>query len=226
MSTVVHFNSCFLQIRQKLPLYAAKCLRQISYNACSSKVKTLSSCCMIRALTKESNTWFLNRGKFQVLVKKLTPSQTGPVIVKPIVVKSFSKENDLLSVWAKIVQQVFYPQDPKKSDSILEGEKRLSVYSTYCLSYLNGQVVGAAVLRIQENVGGLWSGAVLPEARNKGVATAMAIHRIQIATDKGCKEVFTIFDPQQATGNYFIRLGFSKCCLFISEGSLAGLKIE
>lgn len=85
-----------------------------------------------------------------------------------------------------------------------------------CINYLarvDGQVAGICSLAINRSftkcrTGGFYNACVLPQYRNRGVATAMACHRVRIAQALGLQNLSIVLMSDAMARGYCERLGF------------------
>ncbi|WP_377267634.1 GNAT family N-acetyltransferase [Peterkaempfera sp. SMS 1(5)a] len=78
----------------------------------------------------------------------------------------------------------------------------------------SGAIVATATLRVQGEVGSLFAGCTLPEARGRGAQSALIAARIRAARDAGCRRLAVeTFDEPAGTHNSsyhnLIRAGFT-----------------
>lgn len=136
-------------------------------------------------------------------------SQQTKIIIEPI-------ENDIQArTYAKVLCEIFAMQDL----SPIFAPWTLHMYNpdkSYCLNYLakiNHVIAGVCTLVIDKSfekfkTGGFYHACVLPEFRNKGVATAMANYRIRIAKELGLQYLSIILEADAMAKGYCDRLGF------------------
>lgn len=79
----------------------------------------------------------------------------------------------------------------------------------YCTAYLDGRAVGAASARFAECLTGLYGLATVPEARRRGVGTALVKHITAAGAGRGCLTAFLSVEPGSHAAGLYRRLGFS-----------------
>lgn len=96
----------------------------------------------------------------------------------------------------------------------------------YYIAYLNEKAVGSSMVYITEfqgiKVSSLWNGAVLPEARKKGVGSAMANKRIEFAASKKADLMGAYLMPDKMALGYCNAIGMKelyKIYPYLSPGS-------
>ncbi len=87
-------------------------------------------------------------------------------------------------------------------------------FSNY-IGYYQNEPVGSLTLYEENDFVGLYAGATLPKARNKGVARALAEYALQIAVKKGYKQAIAQLMAKNMAAGICERLGFKTVCHFI-----------
>ena len=135
----------------------------------------------------------------------LIPSINGPNIVLDIV---DSKEK-LLEL-DNIASKIFY-SDPKEVATFLRGLENHNDANNLKLKFFlvrcNNIKVGICGMYIKDKVVGFYSDGVLPEYRNKGIASKMVLERIKIAK-KQYNCTYAIAQCMKPSVNLYKRLGF------------------
>ncbi|MGN7619026.1 MAG: GNAT family N-acetyltransferase [Ehrlichia sp.] len=107
-----------------------------------------------------------------------------------------------------IASKVFY-SDPKEVATFLRGLVTQSNVNNlkFFLVKCNNIRVGICGMYVKDNVVGFYSDGVLPEYRNKGIASQMVLERIKIAK-KQYKCIYAVAQCMKPSVNLYKRLGF------------------
>ncbi len=88
------------------------------------------------------------------------------------------------------------------------------------LGTLNGEAVGCSSLTLNRDdkgklLGGFYNAAVKPEARGRGIATAMACQRVKDAKELGIDYITIILMADAMARGYCEKMGFKDICRII-----------
>ncbi len=75
-------------------------------------------------------------------------------------------------------------------------------------SAADGSVLGCATLKIGNGIGTIGGMSTLPQERGRGVQAALIHHRLNLATDAGCRYVTTSAEAGSASERNLLRHGF------------------
>ncbi len=117
--------------------------------------------------------------------------------------------------FSKIYCEVFNLDVPKECEQW--AIKQFESDNPACLNYIasiDGKIAGISSLAIDRafkefKTGGFYNACVLPEFRNKGIATAMACHRIDVAKQMGLDNLSIVLMSDAMARGYCERLGFT-----------------
>lgn len=116
--------------------------------------------------------------------------------------------------FAKIYSEVFHLAITKECEQW--AIKQYEMDNATCINFiarLEGQIAGVSSLAIDRTfqgfkTGGFYNACVLPEFRNKGIGSAMACHRIQIAKEMGLENLSIVLMSDAMARGYCEKLGF------------------
>lgn len=99
----------------------------------------------------------------------------------------WADELDTLRAFGEVSAAVFggTVPPPERLETVLRETRDDDGGSGQCLATLDGRAVGAGGLKIVDGVARLWGGAVLPDARGRGVYRAVLVERLRRAADHG-----------------------------------------
>jgi GNAT superfamily N-acetyltransferase len=83
--------------------------------------------------------------------------------------------------------------------------------AAFLLGYLDGELVGAATLRLLPYAGYLQGASVVPEARGRGLYRAMTWHRLGMIADRGLRQA-VIWANVDTSARIAERMGFRRVC--------------
>jgi GNAT superfamily N-acetyltransferase len=94
------------------------------------------------------------------------------------------------------------------------------------LAELEGQVVGSAGFERFEDTAVLVAGAVLPEARRRGIQTALVRHRLRAARAEGARVALVASTPGGPTERNALRAGFTVSTVLLGLEGYPGRREE
>lgn len=156
---------------------------------------------------------FERGSSFVGMIYSLAHHITIPDEIANIQVKEVTDQN-LLDDWIKPMQKAFGIDDMSTryclkvfKESI--NDKRLKHY------YVEdkGKIVGTGTLFIEDNVSGFYNMAVVPEYRNRKIATAIKWHRLKVSHELGAKNA--ILQSSTMGRALDMRIGFKPVSEFI-----------
>lgn len=141
------------------------------------------------------------------------PAKTFAIPKMPgITVREVTNLNDL-AIWGKILGPNFGFDDPfmEKYCHMVKEFGPGKPYRHY-LGYLNNKPVGCISLYGANGISGIWNLAVMPEARQKGVATMMTVACMNEAAKQGYPLVVAILMAGKMASALFGKFGFKDVC--------------
>lgn len=119
---------------------------------------------------------------------------------------------DLLKTWVAVFAQG-YPIPEEWSDSLftLLASMGLEQPARHSIGYLDGRPVATTTLFLGAGVAGIYNVATLPEARGRGLGTAMTLNPLLEARQMGYR--IGILQSSEMGYRVYERLGFRQVCL-------------
>lgn len=116
---------------------------------------------------------------------------------------------DQIELWTLTVSQGFAENFPVSQQVIEVMRMFASGPKTECyLARVDGKVAGGGTLAIHDGVAGLFGASTLPEARNRGVQTALLHRRLARAAQAGCDLAVSLAQPGSTSQHNITRQGF------------------
>ncbi|MBI1277596.1 MAG: GNAT family N-acetyltransferase [Anaerolineaceae bacterium] len=162
------------------------------------------------ALPSDTAEWLTARGFKHTsnLAKMIRGNEPPPIIATDLRIERVGAHN--ASVFAEINQRAFEMPDwyPVMVQHLL---KQDNVYGY--IAYDGDSPAGSGLLMVSGDVGGLFSGATLPEYRRRGAQRAIMTQRVRDGLDLGCRWFSTETgeeSPQNPNPSYhnMLRTGF------------------
>ncbi|MCL5070175.1 MAG: GNAT family N-acetyltransferase [Actinobacteria bacterium] len=156
---------------------------------------------------------FKSPGSFYGMLLDLEKAQITPcpdyIEIHPV--ESKQDINDYANAFCRIFQ---FPSMLGPTIGWLERQlnKKAPSIRSY-IAKINGEIAGISSLIINKDftsfkTGGLYNGGVLPQFRNRGVGTAMACYRVNIAKSMQLKNLSILLMSDAMARGYCERLGF------------------
>lgn len=109
-------------------------------------------------------------------------------------------------LWADVASRAFGPD----SEAIMRVNANLP-NRTLLMAWLNSQPAGVGLMEIKRDVALLFSGATLPEQRNRGVQSALLAARLNRAAQRGADLASVCVTPGSGSERNVSRAGFVQC---------------
>jgi GNAT superfamily N-acetyltransferase len=143
-----------------------------------------------------------------VMARSVTEDESAPEPSKGVTVEKVAK--DQIDLWTLTVSQGFADHFPVSQE--LQETMKMFAFAPKTELYLarvDGKVAGGGTLAIHDGVAGLFGASTLPEARNRGVQTALLQRRLARAAETGCDLAVSLAQPGSASQRNIVRQGFA-----------------
>lgn len=118
---------------------------------------------------------------------------------------------DLLETWmASMVTGFGFPEDMRAGMRTLCAGMGYAPPFSHYLAYLDDAPVATATLLCADGVAGIYNVATLPEARGRGIGSAITAAALRVGRELGCHTA--ILSASTMGEPVYRRLGFAECC--------------
>lgn len=148
-----------------------------------------------------SDAWMIYKGEKQEIsenieIKEVKTEQEMQTLLE-VFEKSYSDPDDPYGIIPPAYKEALLKSFDNKGKKII-----------HYLGFSEGKPVGLSTLIHNNEYGGIYNIGSIPKIRKKGIGTAISLHPINQAIDKGCKYIFLQTVPKSYNEKFYTKLGF------------------
>lgn len=157
---------------------------------------------------------FVSAGEYSGIMLDLLNFNDSQMLPNNITIKQI-KLNDDYETYCHILFETFQIQEPIKTEmyEMLQPSSVDFPFIHY-LGFYDQKPVGIVTAFIEDDVVGLYCGATLPQARKRGICTALIAQALQDAKLQGCKIALAQLMAKNMAARIITSLGFKTMCNF------------